>query len=92
MPAQDLERYDERVRQEVTVHTRVKNLDRAVVRRRRKQRIRRMEVQRSNRTGVIPTGGRARRKHATMSPDVKGRTTTTKTCAWRTEKSYKVYR
>lgn len=44
MPTQDLERHDERICEEVAIHTSVEDLDRAVIRRRRKQWIRGMEM------------------------------------------------
>jgi hypothetical protein len=51
---EDLERNDERIRHQVVVDPRMENLYRAVIRRRGKQRIRWMEVERSNRPGMVP--------------------------------------
>lgn len=44
MPAQDLERHDERICKKVAIHARMEDLDRAVIGRRREQRICRMEM------------------------------------------------
>ena len=44
VPAQDFERHDERVRHQVVVYPRVEDLDRAVVRRRREQWVRRVKL------------------------------------------------
>jgi len=54
VPAQDLERHDQRVRQQVVVHPAVEHMDRPVVGCRGEQRVRRVEVNTPNRPGVIP--------------------------------------
>ena len=53
VPAQDLQRHDQRVRQQVVVYAAVEDLDRPVVGCRGEEWVRRMEVQRSNRPGMV---------------------------------------
>ena len=55
---QDLERHNERVRHEIVIHARMENLDRAIVAARREERVRRVEVHRTQRTRVVPVMSR----------------------------------